>query len=78
MAEASPLEFHGYIRGSIGLSNNAGSNSKWKVNRVGHLDDLYGEFSLKKELYSDDEVSFVVDSRFNAGLLGRSRFKRIR
>ena len=65
MAEASPLEFHGYMRGGVGLSNNAGSNSKWEVNKVGRLgneNDLYGEFGLKKGLYSDDKVSFVVDS----------------
>ncbi|MGF1709070.1 maltoporin LamB [Vibrio kagoshimensis] len=63
--ETTPLEFNGYMRGGVGLSNEGGSNSKWEVNKVGRLgneNDLYGEFGFKKELYSEDDVSFLVDS----------------
>ncbi|KJY70722.1 maltoporin [Vibrio coralliilyticus] len=65
LAATSPVEFYGYMRGGVGLSNEGGSNSKWEVNKVGRLgneDDLYGEFGLKKEVYAEDDVSFVVDS----------------
>ena len=65
LAATSPVKFYGYMRGGVGLSNEGGSNSKWEVNKVGRLgneDDLYGEFGLKKEVYAEDDVSFVVDS----------------
>lgn len=65
MAAASSVEFYGYMRGGLGLSNEGGANSKWEVNKVGRLgneNDLYGEFGLKKEVYAEDDVSFVVDS----------------
>ncbi|ULN63639.1 carbohydrate porin [Vibrio gigantis] len=63
--ETTPLEFNGYMRGGVGLSNEGGSNSKWEVSKVGRLgneNDLYGEFGFKKEVYAEDDVSFVVDS----------------
>lgn len=65
IAEYSPVEFYGYMRGGVGLSSEGGANNKWEVNKVGRLgneNDLYGEFGLKKELYAEDDVSFVVDS----------------
>lgn len=64
-AETAPLEFNGYMRGGVGLSNYGGSNSKWEVNKVGRLgneNDLYGEFGFKKELYADEEATFLIDS----------------
>ncbi len=63
--ETTPLEFNGYMRGGVGLSNEGGSNSKWEVSKVGRLgneNDLYGEFGFKKEVYAEDDVSFLVDS----------------
>ncbi|MEZ9417703.1 carbohydrate porin, partial [Vibrio sp. 10N.286.49.E1] len=39
--------------------------SKWEVSKVGRLgneNDLYGEFGFKKEVYAEDDVSFLVDS----------------
>ncbi|PKH07451.1 maltoporin LamB [Moritella sp. Urea-trap-13] len=65
IAEDSPVEFYGYMRGGVGLSTESGANNKWEVNKVGRLgneNDLYGEFGLKKEVYAEDDVSFVVDS----------------
>ncbi len=48
----------------VGLSNEGGSNSKWEVSkgRLGNENDLYGEFGFKKEVYAEDDVSFLVDS----------------
>jgi maltoporin len=68
LAETSPLEFYGYMRGGVGLGSESGSNPKWEVNKVGRLgneNDLYGEFGFKKEVYKKDDVSFVVDSMLN-------------
>lgn len=65
VAAGSPVEFYGYMRGGVGLSNEGGANSKWEVNKVGRLgneNDLYGEIGLKKEVYAEDGTSFVVDS----------------
>ena len=65
MASDSPVEFNGYMRGGVGLSSESGANNKWEVNKVGRLgneNDLYGEFGLKKELFAEDDTSFVVDS----------------
>ena len=62
--ETTPLEFNGYMRGGVGLSNEGGSNSKWEVSKVGRLgneNDLYGEFGFRKEVYAEDDVSFLVD-----------------
>ncbi|GMM88221.1 maltoporin [Vibrio fortis] len=65
LAETAPLEFNGYMRGGVGMSDNGGSNSKWEVNKVGRLgneNDLYGEFGFKKELFNDEESTFLIDS----------------
>ncbi len=48
VAAGAPVEFYGYMRGGVGLSNEGGANSKWEVNKVGRLgneNDLYGEMS---------------------------------
>lgn len=63
--ETSPAEFYGYMRGGVGISTESGANNKWEVNKVGRLgneNDLYGEIGLKKEVYNEDDVSFLVDS----------------
>ncbi len=75
MAEASPVVFHGYMRAGTGLGTESGENPAWvkqKIGRLGNEDDLYGEFGLKKEVYNEDGVSFLVDSMIASGMSGNN------
>ncbi|ANE74298.1 maltoporin [Dickeya solani] len=65
-AEATtvPIDFHGYLRGGVGVSNDGGM-SQWQKNKVGRLgneNDTYGEVELGSEVYKKNDVSFYVDS----------------
>lgn len=70
LAATSPVEFYGYMRGGVGLSNEGGSNSKWEVNKVGRLgneDDLYGEFGLKKKCMQKTMCHSLLTRCLNTG-----------
>lgn len=69
LAEASPVEFNGYMRAGLGLGTESGSNPKHEVAKIGRLgneNDFYTEFGFKKEVYNEDGVSFLVDSMLNS------------
>lgn len=75
----SPVEFYGYMRGGVGLSNEGGANSKWEVNKVGRLgneNDLYGEIGLKKR--SLRRRRYVFRRRLDGEILGRTGRKLCR
>ncbi|NHV10583.1 maltoporin [Cronobacter turicensis] len=59
-----PIDFHGYLRGGVGVSQDGGQE-EWQKNKLGRLGnetDTYGEVELGSEVYKKDEVSFYVDS----------------
>ena len=73
--ELSPVNFNGYMRGGTGLGTESGENPSFEKNKIGRLgneNDLYGEFGLKKEVYNQDGVSFVVDSMIASGVSGNN------
>ena len=58
------LDFHGYLRGGVGVSRDGGIE-EWQKNKIGRLGneaDTYGEIELGSEVYKKDDVSFYVDS----------------
>ncbi|MDE1189108.1 MAG: maltoporin [Pantoea sp.] len=65
LAETSvPIDFHGYLRGGVGVSGDGGQ-VEWQKNKLGRLgneSDTYGELELGSEVYKKDEVSFYLDS----------------
>ena len=75
MAELTPLEFNGYMRAGTGMGSESGENPSFEKNKIGRLgneNDLYGEFGLKKQVYNEDGVSFVVDSMIASGVTGNN------
>lgn len=63
-ASASAVDFHGYMRSGVGMSDNGGMQtlSKNRVGRLGNEDDTYGEIQLGQEVYNKAGKSFYVDS----------------
>ncbi|HBH65101.1 maltoporin [Erwinia persicina] len=58
------IDFHGYLRGGVGVSRDGGME-EWQKNKIGRLGneaDTYGEIELGSEVYKKDDVSFYVDS----------------
>ncbi|HBT13987.1 MAG TPA: maltoporin, partial [Erwinia persicina] len=58
------IDFHGYLRGGVGVSRDGGIE-EWQKNKIGRLGneaDTYGEIELGSEVYKKDDVSFYVDS----------------
>ncbi|MEZ9131968.1 carbohydrate porin [Vibrio breoganii] len=65
----SALDFYGYGRGGVGMSGD-GEDVKYQTNllgRLGNESDFYVEFGFKQELYSEDGVTFLVDTMAFAG-----------
>ncbi|WP_028864919.1 maltoporin [Psychromonas aquimarina] len=65
MAELAPVEFHGYMRAGVGVSDGGGQQVQFNKNdlgRLGNESDVYGEIALGKEVFNDDGVSFKVNS----------------
>lgn len=63
-ATSVPIDFHGYLRGGVGVSGDGGQ-VEWQKNKLGRLgneSDTYGELELGSEVYKKDEVSFYLDS----------------
>nr|WP_203130926.1 maltoporin [Aeromonas jandaei] len=62
---AFAVDFHGYMRSGVGVSNdgdmqtNVSSN---KVGRLGNESDTYGEVQLGQEVYNKNNQTFYVDS----------------
>ena len=53
-ASASAVDFHGYMRSGVGISDNGGMQtlSKQKVGRLGNEDETYSEVQLGQEVYN--------------------------
>jgi maltoporin len=75
MASVTPVDFYGYMRAGTGIGSESGENPSFEKNKIGRLgneNDLYGEFGLKKEVYNEDGVSFLVDSMIASGVTGNN------
>ncbi|MBS0849090.1 maltoporin [Citrobacter sp. JGM124] len=58
------MDFHGYLRGGVGVSQDGGM-VEWQKNKLGRLgneNDTYGEIELGANVYQKDDVSFYVNS----------------
>ncbi len=65
-ASASAVDFHGYFRSGVGISQD-GATQTYKKNLVGRLgneDDTYSEVQLGQEVYNKGGKTFYVDSMF--------------
>ena len=65
-ASASAVDFHGYMRSGVGVSDNGSMQTleKNKVGRLGNEADTYSEVQLGQEVYNKGGKSFYVDSMF--------------
>ncbi|MGL4206239.1 MAG: maltoporin [Aeromonadaceae bacterium] len=65
-ASASAVDFHGYMRSGVGVSDNGSMQTldKNKVGRLGNESDTYSEVQLGQEVYNKGGKSFYVDSMF--------------
>ena len=65
-ASASAVDFHGYMRSGVGVSDNGNMQTltKQKVGRLGNEDDTYSEVQLGQEVYNKAGKTFYVDSMF--------------
>ncbi|WP_409420590.1 maltoporin [Pseudaeromonas sp. ZJS20] len=63
-ASASAVDFHGYMRSGVGISQDGSTQTyeKNKVGRLGNEADTYGELQLGQEVYNKAGKSFYVDS----------------
>jgi len=65
MAELAPVEFHGYMRGGVGVSADSGQQVSYEKNNLGRLgneDDAYGEVQLSKEVAESNGITFKVNT----------------
>jgi len=65
MAELAPVEFHGYMRGGVGVSADSGQQVSYEKNNLGRLgneDDAYGEVQLSKEIAESNGIKFKVNT----------------
>ena len=65
MAELAPVEFHGYMRGGVGMSRDSGQQVSYQKNdlgRLGNEDDAYGEIQLSKEVAQSNGITFKVNT----------------
>lgn len=65
-ASASAVDFHGYMRSGVGISQDGATQTyeKNKVGRLGNEADTYSEVQLGQEVYNKGGKSFYVDSMF--------------
>ena len=63
-ASASAVDFHGYMRSGVGISQDGSMQtySKNKVGRLGNEADTYSEVQLGQEVYNKAGKTFYVDS----------------
>ncbi|QGH63801.1 maltoporin [Serratia proteamaculans] len=63
-ADVPGIDFHGYLRSGVGVSQDGGLE-EWQKNKIGRLgneSDTYGEIELGSEVYKKNDVSFYLDS----------------
>lgn len=63
-AAINSIDFHGYLRGGIGVSRDGGLE-EWQKNKLGRLgneSDTYGEVEFGSEVYKKNDVSFYIDT----------------
>ncbi|GMQ49613.1 maltoporin [Vibrio sp. 10N] len=61
------VDFNGYMRAGIGVSNHGGAQTAFEKNKVGRLgneSDLYSEVQLGKEVYNEGGKSMYLTSMF--------------
>ena len=65
-ASASAVDFHGYMRSAVGVSQDGDMQTygKNKVGRLGNEADTYSEIQLGQEVYNKGGKTFYVDSMF--------------
>lgn len=65
-ASASAVDFHGYMRSGVGVSDNGKMQTlnKMRVGRLGNEDETYSEVQLGQEVYNKAGKTFYVDSMF--------------
>ena len=65
-ASASAVDFHGYFRSGVGVSQDGDMQTyaKNKVGRLGNEADTYSEVQLGQEVYNKGGKTFYVDSMF--------------
>lgn len=65
-ASASAVDFHGYMRSGVGVSDNGKMQivDKRHVGRLGNEDETYSEVQLGQEVYNKAGKTFYVDSMF--------------
>ena len=65
-ASASAVDFHGYMRSGVGVSDNGGMQTlnKMRVGRLGNENETYSEVQLGQEVYNKAGKTFYVDSMF--------------
>ena len=65
-ASASAVDFHGYMRSGVGVSDNGTMQTleKKKVGRLGNENETYSEVQLGQEVYNKGGKTFYVDSMF--------------
>lgn len=64
LAASVPIDFHGYLRSGVGVSQDGGMQ-EWQKNKLGRLGneaDTYGELELGSEVYKKNDVSFYLTS----------------
>lgn len=63
-ASASAVDFHGYMRSGVGISQDGATQTyeKNKVGRLGNEADTYSEVQLGQEVYNKAGKTFYVDS----------------
>ncbi|VEA65842.1 Maltose-inducible porin [Serratia plymuthica] len=62
--ETPGIDFHGYLRSGVGVSQDGGLE-EWQKNKIGRLgneSDTYGEIELGSEVYKKNDVSFYLDT----------------
>lgn len=65
-ASASAVEYHGYARSGVGVSDNGAqtcSAQKQKVGRLGNECETYAELALTQEVYNDNGKKFTIGTR---------------
>ncbi len=67
-ASASAVDFHGYFRSGVGVSDNGDMQTlaKQKVGRLGNEADTYTEIELDQEVYNKGGKTFTVQSMIAA------------
>jgi len=65
---AFAVDFHGYMRSGVGVSDNGDMQTNVSKNRVGRLgneNDTFADIQLGQEVYNKNNQTFYVDSMFS-------------